>query len=149
MDAEQALHAVQAALEAHSLPGSVGLRTADRTFLVALRPADSKAADAVADVLEAMGMEVSVNGMVFGKLTGKLLPAPPAVVTSADSSSAAEGAALTGLRRCADCLQRFPVETFTFINRSTGRRCSYCRDCEHRRQKRARVARTSSRPASR
>lgn len=139
MDAEQALHAVQAALEAHNLPGSVGLRTSDRTFLVALKPADSKAADAVADLLEQMGMEVSVNGMVFGRLTGKLLPAPelpPAEVRSADSCRVVELVTVTEVpadKLCrGPCGQVKPLEEFSLNGRTPQgrqRRMHWCRPC--------------------
>jgi hypothetical protein len=150
----EALLSVQAALNARGLPGdSCGLLEQSRTFIVCLRPADSWAADPVADVLEAMGCEVSVNGSVFGKVTGKLLPAPelpPAEVRSANSSSVAEGAALTEApadKLCrGPCGQVKPLDSFSLNSTSPQgkrRRMHFCRPCDAARQKRARGATVS------
>jgi hypothetical protein len=150
----EALLTVQAALEAWKLPGGVGLREADRTFIVQLAPGDVRARPAVAGLLTAMGCEIVVNGhrdVVYGKLSGLLHPAPPlppAHVGGADSAHAAELAALTTLKRCADYLLVKDLEDFIFLSRKTGRRCSYCVPCEKRRQSGVR-ARKAARMASR
>lgn len=152
----EALLEVQAALRDRGLPGGAGLRESDRTFIVQVNPGspgDLRARPAIAALLASMGCETAVNGhgTVYGKLTGRLLPAPelpPVHVSSSDSCSVAELAAVTAMaavKRCADCLQQLPVTAFIFLSRATGRRCSYCGECERRRQKRAREARMASR----
>jgi hypothetical protein len=91
-----------------------------------------------------MGCEIVANGhrdTVFGKLAGGLLPAPPPVVpvSASDSCSVADSAAV--MKRCADCAEVKLMAEFSWLNRATGRKCSYCLPCERIRQKRARVAR--------
>lgn len=149
MTGEEALHEVQKALADHSLPGGVGLRRADRTFIVVLSPEDRPAVPAVSGLLTAMGMEVTstVNGYgtVYGHLAGGLLPAPPVPVSSADSATSAELATVTIAKRCfGPCGRTLPLEDFPFRDRDSGKRFSYCRPCNNDRVKQRRHAKAGS-----
>jgi hypothetical protein len=126
----EALLQVQQALLDRQLPGGVGLRESDRCFIVVPGVRDRLA---VASLLERMGMEVSgVNGTVYGHLAGRLLPAPPllpALVSSSDCCRAAELAAVLMLKRCADCREWFPAESYVWWDRKIGKRSPYCPGC--------------------
>jgi hypothetical protein len=154
--AEEALHAVQDAMAARGLPGgSVGLRTADRTFIAVLGPAHLRHRTAITELLTAMGCEVSVNGFVYGKVTGKLLPAPelpPVPVRSADSCSAAELTEMTvtaGKVCRGPCGEFKPLDSFSLNGRTPEgrqRRMHWCRPC-HAAQQRERHAARMAAPA--
>ena len=148
LTAIEALLEVQQALRDRGLPGGAGLREADRTFIVVLSPDDHSAAPAVAELLGQMGCEVAVNGFVYGKVTGRLLPAselPPLQVWSADCCHAAEQAAVTVVRRCAGpCGLLLPVSEFCWLNRAAGKRGPRCRPCDAARVKLSRAARAGA-----
>ena len=147
----EAILAVQAALEDHGLPGGVGLREADRTFIVVPAPADRWAVPAITALLTAMGCECSVDrhGIVSGRLAGRLRPAPPLPpvdVSAVSTGQAAGAAAVTIGKRCkGPCGQVKPLEEFPFWRKARGYRGPACYECDRARQRaqyRARTART-------
>jgi len=149
----EALLEVQGALRARRLPGGVGLRERDRCFIVQLAPGDLGARPAVAELLTAMGCETSINGhgTVYGKLTGRLRPAPPLPpvhVSSSDSGRAAELAAVTAAKRCnGPCGQVLPLDSFSLNGRSPlgkQRRMHVCKPCDAARQARGYAARAAA-----
>ena len=155
MTPEQALSAVQEALAVWGLPGRVGIRQADRTFIVALAPGDRTSGPAVASLLEQMGCETHVSGFVYGKLAGGLRPAPPLPprqVNSADTAAAAERATPTTAKLCRGCNRLLPLEEFSLNGLSPlgkPRRMHQCKPCDSARQARGHAARKAARTLSR
>jgi hypothetical protein len=152
VEAIEALLTVQAAMADRGLPAhSVGgPLESSRTFIVVLAPEDRQHRPAVTELLTAMGCEVTIGryGYLYATLAGRLQPAPPlpdVQVVSSDSCSAAELAAVAGKKTCAGpCGRQLDVTEFVYLSKATGRRCSYCLDCDHARQKRVREARRAA-----
>ena len=138
----EALLAVQAALRAHELPGGVGLVEKTRTFIVALGINGGRvAASAVIALLEGMGLKCAEPdrlGILLAALPpgARLQPAPPVRVSSADSATAAEGAALVTGKRCTGpCGQVKEPEAFPWWRKAKGYRGSRCYECDRARQR--------------
>jgi hypothetical protein len=144
---ERMLHALIFALEAHGLPGGVGLLPAESWprhrggigITVVLAPGDHRAAPAVAELLQAMGCLVRPHALgIEGHLRNgsKLLPAPPlpdTEVRSADSARSAEGAAVVPRKRClGPCGAVLPLDSFSLNGRTPEgrqRRMHWCKTC--------------------
>jgi hypothetical protein len=95
---------------------------------VFLEPAEARRQLEAAVCAVHQGLLMSVSGEGTGSRTAPVVYH----VSSADRGTALESAGAVPWKRCAECLQRFPVEAFNFINRAAGRRCSYCKPCDRR-----------------
>ena len=143
MTSGEAIAAVEAALSARGLPGNVGLRHADRVFIIDLGPEDRAVGPAVGELLGQMGCTVTFDrhGYAFARLDGRLLPAPepPEVVINVTSSELASvtGAAAAPVlsKKCNMCGEVRPLTSFPWRNRQRGYRGPYCGECDRSRQR--------------